>query len=191
VHRVRPVLDARHPVHVVMRGMPWLELRTRDLYRAVRRTMARYLGRAEFRIVHMSIQQNHLHLVVEAADRAALTRNMQSFTINCARAINAARNGGGSVFVHRYHATQVRTKVQAHDVVSYVLNNWRKHAADDLQHPSDPVDPYSSGVTFHHWSERVVPRLAADYVPLPTSPPETVLLSSVRHIDPFANPAIH
>ena len=45
----------------------------------------------------MSIQQNHLHLVVEAADRAALTRNMQSFTIDCARAVNAASHEDAGV----------------------------------------------------------------------------------------------
>jgi REP element-mobilizing transposase RayT len=192
-HRGRPVLDERHPVHVVLRVMPYVtELRTRGFYRAVRKTMERYLGLAEFRIVHMSIQNTHLHLVVEASDRAALTRHMQSFAINCARAINRARDNTGKVFAYRYHATQVRDRCQAWNVVSYVLNNWRRHNADVINGSvsSYPVDPYSSGMTFVGWKARLQFPLPADYVPLPTSPPRTHLLVDVRNLDHLATPAL-
>jgi len=84
------------------------------MYRAVRRVLGRYLGHSDFRIVHISIQHNHLHLLVEAADRHVLTRRMQSFAINAARALNRAHGGRlGKVFAYRYHATQIRTPRQA------------------------------------------------------------------------------
>ena len=109
-HRRRPSLSARHPVHVVLRVARWVpELRVGRVYRALAPVLARYLGNDDFRIVHLSIQTNHLHLLVEAADRRALTRYMQSFAINAARAINQARGVPGKVFAFRYHATQITT----------------------------------------------------------------------------------
>ena len=61
--------------------------------RCLRRVLERYLGRAAFRVIHVSIQKNHLHLLVEAADRRALTAGMQSFAINAARALDADPHG--------------------------------------------------------------------------------------------------
>jgi REP element-mobilizing transposase RayT len=92
---------------VVLRTTAWTpRLRCGAAYRARRRVLVRYLGRAGFRIVHISIQRDHLHLLVEVADRRALARGMQSFAINAARAI---QRGPGNVFAYRYHATQLKT----------------------------------------------------------------------------------
>ena len=66
---------------------------------------------ADFRIVHISIQKNHIHLVVEAANKDALRRGMQRFAIRAARAINAAFNREGKVFAFRYTAKQIKTAV--------------------------------------------------------------------------------
>ncbi|MDX2088580.1 MAG: hypothetical protein SFX73_12065 [Kofleriaceae bacterium] len=71
--------------------------------------------------VHLSIQNNHLHLLVEAADREAITRNMQSFEMNAARAINRVRGSSGKVFALRYRATQITTPRQARRSLAYVL----------------------------------------------------------------------
>src|SRR5258706_13303097 len=71
-HRARPALSAVHPVHVVLRvvrGVGWL--RERRMYKAIRGVMNRYLGREDFRVVHVSIQGTPLHLLVEAANKRA------------------------------------------------------------------------------------------------------------------------
>jgi REP element-mobilizing transposase RayT len=194
-HRVRPDLSARHPVHVVLRVKERIgRLRTGEMYRVIRRVMERYLGRADFRIVHLSIQHNHLHFLVEAVNRDALRAGMQSLAINCARALNDATNQCGKVFEYRYHATVITTPRQARNSLAYVLNNWRRHREDvvDARIRAWPVDPYSSGVTFTGWSKRPVFELPASYVPLPVSPPRTALLrggyEEFGRIDPFERP---
>ena len=179
-HRTRPELSRRHPVHVVLRVADGVRrLRQGRMYRAIRRVLARYLGHEDFRVVHISIQHNHLHLLVEAADRKALTRRMQSFAINVARAINRADGRSGKVFAFRYHATQIRTPRQARCALAYVLNNWRHHREDQVMGRvlEAAVDPYSSGLSFTGWSGRrfLVP---AGYSPLPVSPPATARLRS-------------
>ena len=45
---------------------------------------------AEFRIVHFSVQRDHVHLIVEAHDKTSLSRGMRGLAIRLARAINRA-----------------------------------------------------------------------------------------------------
>src|SRR5688572_12818700 len=86
-HKRRPILAARYPVHVVLRVSPGLSsLRRRHMYAALREATICVAKRelhfdedGAFRIVHMSIQRNHVHLLVEASHRMALSRGMQSF----------------------------------------------------------------------------------------------------------------
>src|SRR4029079_11013648 len=66
-HRKRRDLNARHPVHVVLRVVSAVDnLRRRATYKAVREATLTTARREDFRIVHLSIQRNHLHLLVEA-----------------------------------------------------------------------------------------------------------------------------
>jgi REP element-mobilizing transposase RayT len=168
-------------------------LRQGPVFRAMGGVLRRYLGQGDFRIVHVSIQRNHLHLLVEASDREVLSRRMQSFAINAARAINRTSRRSGQVFPYRYHATQIRTPRQARCTLAYVLNNWRHHLEDwNMGRQFEAaVDPYSSGVSFTGWKGRrfVVPR---GYTPLLVSPPETDLLRSgwmrFGRIDAFEMP---
>jgi REP element-mobilizing transposase RayT len=193
-HRARPALSPRHPVHVVLRRAGGASLRYGRMYRALRAVLGRYLGRADFRVVHLSIQSNHIHLLVEAANKTALSRGMQSLAINFARAINATFGRKGKVFEHRYHATQIVTARQARNSLAYVLNNWRKHREDMFNETTvkASLDPYASGISFD--GRRGVRRFAvpAGYKPLPVSPPTTSLLRSewrwFGEIDPFECP---
>jgi REP element-mobilizing transposase RayT len=136
-HKVRPTLGRNEPVHVTLRVTDDVgRLRKRDIYMAVREALITVLPHESCRIVHLSIQGNHLHLLVEAENRMALARGMQAFEISAAKHINAAcakagswwerRNGGGkrrkgSVFPDRYHAEIITTPRQARHALSYVL----------------------------------------------------------------------
>ncbi|HEY3807894.1 MAG TPA: transposase [Kofleriaceae bacterium] len=158
-HQVRPVIAAREPQHVVTRVVPRAHgLRRRDAYAAIRDASFVAAAHApDFRIVHLSIQRTHLHLIVEAKNRTALAKGMQSFLISSARGINAAlakrtrRAQRGSVFADRYHARALRTPRQARNCIAYVLNNWRRHG-EDRDRPWK-LDPFSSGIGFGGWRE--------------------------------------
>jgi putative transposase len=191
-HRARPALSPRHPVHVVLRAQRKLSWRNGRAYHVIRRVLAHYLGRADFRVVQLSIQHDHLHLLVEAANERALRLGMQSFAIRTARALNRAEGACGKVFAHRYHATPIRTARYARHALAYVLNNWRKHAADyaNGRQLTAQLDPYSSAVSFAGWTKTFA--APARYRPLPVSPPSTYLLrigwSRHGEIDPFERP---
>jgi hypothetical protein len=162
-----------------------LEAKRRELAANERELDAK--SRGVFRIVHVSIQRSHVHLLVEASNRGALSRGMQSFQISAAKHINAALHGPdgrrrrGTVFVDRFHQEIIRTPRQARNTLAYVLNNWRKHGDDRARIARLwNVDPFSTGVLFDGWKERVdaelMWRLRESYDPLVVYLPKTWLL---------------
>jgi REP element-mobilizing transposase RayT len=129
-HKKRPEHLARHPVHVVLRVVRDVgSLRRRCAYKAFREAVLVAARRDNFRVVHISLQRTHVHLLVEADDKGALSRGMQSFQISAARQLNRAlgkATGGarrrGMVFPDRYHAEVITTPTHARHALSYVLN---------------------------------------------------------------------
>ena len=85
--------------------------------------------RAAFRLVHYSIQANHVHLIVEAESATALGCGMKSLAARFARAVNRALGRNGPVLVDRYHLHTLKTPREVRRALAYVLLNARKHAA--------------------------------------------------------------
>src|SRR5690349_999778 len=72
-HKQRPFLHARYPVHVTLRVVRDVgNLRRRCVYKAVREATLTTALREDFRIVQLSIQRTHVHLLVEADNKDAL-----------------------------------------------------------------------------------------------------------------------
>jgi REP element-mobilizing transposase RayT len=160
LHQARPEFKPYHALHVVMRVVPTVgSMRRRSLYKAVRDATITAALRDRFRIVHLSIQRTHVHMLVEAENKRALARGMQGFQISAARNINGAlgdkyRRRRGPVFADRYHLTVITSPTQARNAIGYVLSNWRKHREDQQGLPSTwLVDPFSSGIMFPDWKE--------------------------------------
>jgi len=161
-HKARPELLARFPVHVVLRAIRALgNLRRRCIYQAIREATLTTARREDFRIVHLSIQRTHVHLLVEADDKGALASGMQGFQISAAKHLNAAISKGqpgprrrGTVFPDRYHAEIITSPRQARHAMAYVLNNWRKHQEDCATPMSTwRIDWFSSAAMFPGWAE--------------------------------------
>jgi REP element-mobilizing transposase RayT len=149
-----------HPLHVVMRVAPDVRsLRRRKMYKAIREATITAAMRERFRIVHVSLQRSHVHMLVEAEHKAALARGMQGFEISAARNINTALGDGvrrrrGKVFADRYHVEVIRSPTQARHAIRYVLGNWRRHGEDREGLPSTwRVDPFSTAILFPEWQE--------------------------------------
>ena len=146
----------------------------------MREVLRHFLGREDFRICHLSIQENHLHFLIEAAGAKALSGGMRSLSSRAAHAINRAYGRRrGKVFGYRYHSTPITTARQARNSLAYVLNNWRKHQQDWVCERASKakLDPYSSAISFHGWNGESF-SVPTGYTPLPVSPPTTSLLRS-------------
>ena len=179
-HVKRPAHSKHHPVHVVLRTRADVpRLRTQPIFRVVRRALRELRAPMPFRVAHISIQHNHLHLLVEAKDARALSRGMQLLGAALARGINAQLGRTGHVFAFRYHATPITSPRQTRNTLAYVLNNWRRHREDErsARARAELLDPYSSGAALDAWRGRTAVARPPDYDPLPVSPPQTWLLS--------------
>ena len=177
-HAKRPELSFKHPVHVMLRTN-WRvpRLRQRRGYEAIRRVLLYCLDGDGFRVIHISIQKNHIHLIVEATNKDALRRGMQSFVIRVARMINAAFDREGKVFQFRYQAKQIKTRLYARNAISYVLNNWRRHRCDFEEGETETrFDVFSSAASFAGWTGNQRVALPEGVLPLPVSAPQTQLL---------------
>jgi REP element-mobilizing transposase RayT len=183
-HKMRANFSPRSPLHVVLRADHTLgNLRDDNVYEAVRcatSTVAKWAGNV--RIVHMSIQSSHLHLLVEATHRFALSSGMQAFQISAAKRINRAVSIGqprrrGRVFTDRYHAEVLVTPTQVHHAINYILNNWRHHGEHTrLEASAWTLDRFSSAVLFRDWREGSW-QIPVGYKPLVMQQPQTWLAS--------------
>jgi REP element-mobilizing transposase RayT len=189
-HEARPEHDRRHPVHVTIRVVGDISsLRRRDMYLALRDATIVTAKREDFRIVHMSIQRDHIHLIVEADGKEALSRGVQGFSISAAKQINkaiAARGGHrrtGRVIGDRFHARPLTSPRAVRNAIAYALNNWRHHGEDRVGVArSWKIDPFSSGAVFAGWQELegspFLWPLRPTYHPLLVYRPRTWLLRS-------------
>ena len=78
-HLKRPAVDARHPHHVTVRMQRGVwNLRSQRCFRPIATALRAVRDRDGFRVVHFSVQGNHMHLVTEADDRGAMSNGMRA-----------------------------------------------------------------------------------------------------------------
>jgi REP element-mobilizing transposase RayT len=142
-------------LHVTLRAETDLgTLRRRDAFFALRKATLAVAARRDFRIVHVSPERDHVHLIVEADDDVALARGIQAFESSAAQRLDRVSCRAGKVFADRYHSTIIASPTQARHALSYVLNNWRHHKQDEgWDEQFWDVDYYSSAVGFDGWAE--------------------------------------
>lgn len=110
----------------------------------------------DFRVCHHAILDNHIHLVVEADDRAALSRGMKGLKNRMTRAINKLWDRESTIFADRYHAREVASPRHARAVLLYVISNYRKHCAEQGRVLKPRwVDPFSSARQLDGWNQPV------------------------------------
>ena len=142
-HRPRLPHSAAHPVHVTLRATAAIRcLRAGRVFPRLRCALiaASYSG---FRIIHYSVQDDHIHLIIEADDGRRLSRGMRGLAIRIARAVNGALGRRGPVWDERYHARALTTPRAVRHAIVYVLMNFKKHATRGGE-----IDPCSSGAWF-------------------------------------------
>jgi REP element-mobilizing transposase RayT len=135
-------------VHITLRvreDMPSLR-RDKLLFSAIRSAIE-HGHKPDFRVVHFSIQSNHMHFIVEAHDEHALSLGMQSLGHRMAHGVHRALGMGGRVFADRYHAHALLTPREVRAALVYVLQNWAKHGEGGR------FDPRSSALWFDGWRE--------------------------------------
>lgn len=179
-HLRRPDHVARCPVHVTLRaakGVPSLrtELVQNLLKRALKNQARRDYGTG-FQVVHFSIQDDHLHLTVEAKgataeqiakhprlvsqrakhgletkDRDMLRRGVAGLAIAFARRLNRILGRRGKVWADRHHRRELGTPTEVRNALVYVFQNHIHHGA--RVYGVGLTDRFSTGPSFDGWAE--------------------------------------
>jgi len=164
------------PVHVTLRGRWGLpsfpsELLSAAFADVIRRTNARY---DDFRVTEFSVQDDHVHALVEVDDHEVLSRGMRSLMIRAALRFNRVLGRErGRLWGDRYHRRDLKTPRQVRTALVHVLAKYKKHHRVTDGRPR--IDPCSSAVWFERW---VAHRKLPDE-PSPVVPARTRLLSSL------------
>ena len=185
-HRPRAVHMGRYPVHVTLRarrGLP--SLRSQMALAVLREVLARQTKRSYsqmFRVVEFSVQDNHVHLIVEAAGALevrgpdatdALRRGVMGLKISFAKLLNRRLRRRGSVWGERWHGRELPTPREVKHALIYVFRNASRHG---MRFAGDGfVDPYSSAGRFASWT-RPVQSWSFDDIPWPPVRATTWLL---------------
>jgi putative transposase len=151
------------------------QLRTKSKLEALKAALRGvHQRRGDFRVVHYGLMSTHLHLIVEAEDKRALSNGMRALEISLARRLNALVHRRGRALADRYHARALRTPRETRAALAYVLLNQRHHKPNT---PAAWIDPCTSGASFDGWSRpcTLPPGYEPDD-PLPVAAPTEWLL---------------
>ena len=124
-----------------------------------------------FRVIHFSVQSDHVHLLAEARDAESLSRGIIGLMTSTARAINRILRRRGPVWTGRYHRHDLATPREVRNCINYILQNRRKHVPGTVG-----VDPCSSGPWFNGWLDLPIGARAGSRPPV--APPTTWLAST-------------
>ena len=139
-HRARPAHRKAHPVHITLRA-GIRSLRTQRVARTVLAAL-RDSNRDWFRVAHYSVQDSHLHLIVESEDSQLLSSGVRGLMVRIARRVNDLLRRRGRFWADRFHSRELESPRQVRNVLVYVLQNHRKHSQ------SAALDPLSSAGSF-------------------------------------------
>jgi REP element-mobilizing transposase RayT len=125
-------------------------LRSQHVFPTIRLALLRAARRdpARFRLLHFSVQHDHVHLLVEASDKRALSSGVRSIAIRIARYVNDLLSRRGPFWGDRWHGRALTSPREVRNALVYVLANFRKYARRTV--PAG-IDPFSSGAWFDGW----------------------------------------
>ena len=106
------------------------------LHHAIKRARLKKL-----KIIHYTLEYNHLHVLVECHNNKILHQGMQAFGISLSKAINRIKRLKGAVYKHRYHFRKCTSRRDYKNVLHYIFANGVKH-----KRTSSYIDPYNSFV---------------------------------------------
>ena len=153
-HDPREAHDKNQPVHVTIRRVALgPSFRAQAVCAAIRGVIAAAKSKG-VRVLHYSVQENHLHLMVEGESAADLSNQMRTLFSRVAFAVNAVARRRGRLFRDRHHRHALKTPREVRNALVYILFNDRKHNARGASVPSaaPTVDRCSSVYWFHDWS---------------------------------------
>lgn len=126
-HIARDVIKKNTALHLTVKiEREKAGLRNKDILKALQSAIfrARLKG---LRILHYTLEYDHVHLLVEADNNQMLATGMQSFGICFSKGINRIKRLVGRVFQTRYHFRKLKSRNEIRNAFNYIVGNSIKH----------------------------------------------------------------
>ncbi|MBT3236341.1 MAG: hypothetical protein HN353_10355 [Bdellovibrionales bacterium] len=139
-HISRPSIDRNNPIHINIRVQEKLpNLRRKSSFKLFTKAVKRARLKG-LRVVHFSLQTNHLHLLVEADSNRQLSSGMRSLLITYSIWINRLLKRQGPLFRDRFNMEVITTPRRMKNLLNYIFKNSAKHR----KHAFNQIDLYCS-----------------------------------------------
>lgn len=142
-HRDRERVNLRTPLHINFKYKAFI--RNKFCLKLLKRAILNSRKHG-LKVIHFSLQSNHIHLIIEAESNEILTRGMRSLTVTFARGLQK-----GKVQIERYHLHVLKSIRETRNAVQYVLFNQQKHEKGN----SSSIDEFSSLLSLPDANERI------------------------------------
>lgn len=126
-HLARPHLKKPSSLHLTIKIKKIkADIKNKSILSILKRAIlnARKKG---LRVLHYSLEYDHVHLLIEAENNTILGKGMQAFGVTLSKAINRVRKLKGGVYKHRYHFRQISSARELKNVMNYIFSNGMKH----------------------------------------------------------------
>jgi REP element-mobilizing transposase RayT len=160
-------------MHVTMKRVAARSSLRSEPIAAVIRVQIAHAVKRGVRVLHFTIQHDHLHFMIEADDRGSASRGMQLLFSRIAQEVNRIERRHGKVFRDRHHRRALITPSEVRNCIVYVMFNDRKHATSF--EVDGWIDPCSSAMWFEDWDPRARPPPQTSSGPSPLARPRTWL----------------
>jgi REP element-mobilizing transposase RayT len=131
-HLKRETVTKRTPQHINFKFK--CSIRNKDCLKLLKQSIQN-AQKQGLKIIHFSLQSNHVHLITEAENNEVLTKGMRSLTITFSKGLKRGR-----VQLERYHLHVLKTLMEAKHAIAYVLFNEQKHT----KKKASKIDGYTS-----------------------------------------------
>jgi REP element-mobilizing transposase RayT len=140
-HRKREEIPGQKPLHVTIKINKQIvyTLRNKILFKKISRAIMRARAKG-LRVIHFSVQRDHIHFLLEAKDKILLGKSMQAMMISLAKSLKfVSKTSLKKIFIDRYHVHILKTLTEIKNAKFYILGNALKHGAI-----KDQFDTFSS-----------------------------------------------
>lgn len=141
-HTPREVISKPSPLHLTVK-LKRADIQNKVVLRILKHAI--YRSRLQgVRVVHFSLEHDHVHLYVECGNNFVLGKAMKAFGVTFVRGINKFKRSKGQLYKYRYHLRILKSAREVKNVINYILKNGIKHGRT-----LKVINPYNSALVLH------------------------------------------
>lgn len=141
-HIERELITFTRALHLTVK-LNKADIQNKSILKALRYAICRARIQG-LKIIHYSLEHNHIHLYAEADNNEVLAKGMKAFGVCLVKRINKFFKTVGTVYKHRYHLRILKSASDVKNVINYILKNGIKH-----KRTKHILDRYNSAIVIH------------------------------------------